>query len=266
MASRPPGSSWNPAFMPDSDTSPGFDFRDSGREPLGSAIPAAEPQADAEELSRSPEDTRPSALPDRFTSTNIANQAEEQEPVVQSSSDQDHQFQPLDEQTNADAQTTQYYQQDEFNATRSVEPEAVEALFEQRAAHVSTEEQNQDGELATMSSTDPEANLAGADASKPVLDAADIETEWGTGSTEKIAEDGTPSHSQTTWTAHVAQHSSSLSFARTVSHEVSFIDEEETDWALPRPGPDVSTFLPPSAERTPAKDASLRYLGREFEI
>ncbi|KAI9149421.1 COPII coat assembly protein sec16 [Paramyrothecium foliicola] len=43
-----------------------------------------------------------------------------------------------------------------------------------------------------------------------------------------------------------AQHSSSMSFARTVSHEVSFGDEDEGDWGLPRRDTDPFKFLPPS--------------------
>ncbi|PHH83417.1 hypothetical protein CDD82_1351 [Ophiocordyceps australis] len=249
MASRPPGSSWNPALMPGSDISPDLDYTTSEREPVESAIPAPEPPVHVEELNHSPQDAPSSASPDPFLSNAVVNQAEEQEPIVQNSPNQDHQFQPLDEQVNVDAQTTHSYEQDEFNGASGADPEAVEALFEQSAAHPSAEEHNQDGELATMSSTTLEDDRTGSNASKTVSNTADIETEWGMEGTEKIADDGIPSHPETTGIAH-GQHSSSLSFARTVSHQVSFIDEEETDWTLPHPGPDVSTFLPPSAERS----------------
>ncbi|KAM4056390.1 sec23-binding domain of sec16 [Hirsutella rhossiliensis] len=37
-----------------------------------------------------------------------------------------------------------------------------------------------------------------------------------------------------------AQHSSSMSFARTVSHEVSFVDDDDAEWNLTRSDPDVS--------------------------
>lgn len=43
-----------------------------------------------------------------------------------------------------------------------------------------------------------------------------------------------------------AQHSSSMSFARTVSHEVSFGDDDEGDWSLPRTDTDPFKFMPPS--------------------
>ncbi|KAL7795423.1 SEC16 protein [Trichoderma ceciliae] len=46
-----------------------------------------------------------------------------------------------------------------------------------------------------------------------------------------------------------AQHSSSMSFARTVSHEVSFGDDDDAEWSLSRTDTDPFKFMPPS-ERT----------------
>ncbi|PCD41734.1 hypothetical protein AU210_004278 [Fusarium oxysporum f. sp. radicis-cucumerinum] len=45
--------------------------------------------------------------------------------------------------------------------------------------------------------------------------------------------------------APVSQHSSSMSFARTVSHEISFGDEEEGEWNLSRTDTDPFKFMPP---------------------
>lgn len=43
-----------------------------------------------------------------------------------------------------------------------------------------------------------------------------------------------------------AQHSSSMSFARTVSHEISFADDDDGDWNLSRTNTDPFKFMPPS--------------------
>ncbi|KAJ4024120.1 vesicle coat component [Fusarium irregulare] len=44
----------------------------------------------------------------------------------------------------------------------------------------------------------------------------------------------------------VSQHSSSRSFARTVSHEISFGDDDEGEWTLSRTDTDPFKFMPPS--------------------
>lgn len=46
-----------------------------------------------------------------------------------------------------------------------------------------------------------------------------------------------------------AQHSSSMSFARTVSHEISFGDDDDGEWNLSRTNTDPFKFMPPN-ERT----------------
>jgi hypothetical protein len=42
------------------------------------------------------------------------------------------------------------------------------------------------------------------------------------------------------------KHSSSPSFARTVSHEVSWAEDEDTEWTLPKAESDPFKFMPPS--------------------
>lgn len=54
-----------------------------------------------------------------------------------------------------------------------------------------------------------------------------------------------PDSTKTPSTTH-AQHSSSMSFARTVSHEISFADDDEGDWNLPRTNTDPFKFMPPN--------------------
>lgn len=44
----------------------------------------------------------------------------------------------------------------------------------------------------------------------------------------------------------LSQHSSSMSFARTVSHEISFMDDDESDWTLSRSNTDQFKFLSPT--------------------
>jgi COPII coat assembly protein SEC16 len=54
-----------------------------------------------------------------------------------------------------------------------------------------------------------------------------------------------PDSTKTPSTTH-AQHASSMSFARTVSHEISFADDDEGDWNLPRTNTDPFKFMPPN--------------------
>ncbi|OAA72455.1 COPII coat assembly protein sec16 [Cordyceps fumosorosea ARSEF 2679] len=52
---------------------------------------------------------------------------------------------------------------------------------------------------------------------------------------------------QVTQPSHqLSQHSSSMSFARTVSHEISFNDDDESDWALSRSNTDQFKFMSPT--------------------
>ncbi|KAJ6780442.1 hypothetical protein PWT90_10217 [Aphanocladium album] len=44
----------------------------------------------------------------------------------------------------------------------------------------------------------------------------------------------------------LSQHSSSMSFARTVSHEISFNDDDESEWTLSRSNTDQFKFMSPS--------------------
>lgn len=55
-----------------------------------------------------------------------------------------------------------------------------------------------------------------------------------------------PQTSEETPSKPVSQHSSSMSFARTVSHEVSLGDDDEGDWNPGRNSTDPSSFMPPS--------------------
>ncbi|KAI0169634.1 Sec23-binding domain of Sec16-domain-containing protein [Hypoxylon sp. FL1284] len=50
-------------------------------------------------------------------------------------------------------------------------------------------------------------------------------------------------------TSNAAKHSSTISFARTVSHTLSFDGDEDTEWNLPRTDTDPFKFMPPN-ERT----------------
>lgn len=47
-------------------------------------------------------------------------------------------------------------------------------------------------------------------------------------------------------TSNTPKHSSRISFARTVSHEVSFNDDEDTEWNLQRTDTDPFKFMPPN--------------------
>ncbi|KAH9904700.1 Sec23-binding domain of Sec16-domain-containing protein [Xylariomycetidae sp. FL2044] len=58
-----------------------------------------------------------------------------------------------------------------------------------------------------------------------------------------------PASPEHTPSANAAKHSSTISFARTVSHEVSFNDDEDADWNLQRTETDPFKFMPPN-ERT----------------
>ncbi|OTB06111.1 hypothetical protein M426DRAFT_319187 [Hypoxylon sp. CI-4A] len=47
-------------------------------------------------------------------------------------------------------------------------------------------------------------------------------------------------------TSNAAKHSSTISFARTVSHEVSFGDDEDSEWNIQRTDTDPFKFMPPN--------------------
>ncbi|RSL53196.1 hypothetical protein CEP53_007827 [Fusarium sp. AF-6] len=67
---------------------------------------------------------------------------------------------------------------------------------------------------------------------------------------EQLPDQAAPEQSETETAppskAPKSQHSSSMSFARTVSHEVSFNDDDEGDWNLSRTDTDPFKFMPPS--------------------
>ena len=46
--------------------------------------------------------------------------------------------------------------------------------------------------------------------------------------------------------ATAAKHASTVSFARTVSHEVNWMDDEDPEWSLPRTDTDPFKFMPPN--------------------
>ncbi|KAH8177351.1 sec23-binding domain of sec16 domain-containing protein [Sarocladium implicatum] len=59
--------------------------------------------------------------------------------------------------------------------------------------------------------------------------------------------DQTPEETQTSKSSSSgAQHGSSMSFARTVSHDINFHDDDEGDWDLTRTDTDPFKFMPPS--------------------
>ncbi len=59
----------------------------------------------------------------------------------------------------------------------------------------------------------------------------------------------TPPTESAAATSNTAKHTSKMSFARTVSHEVSFNDDEDAEWTLQRTDTDPFKFMPP-ADRT----------------
>ncbi|KAI1497577.1 Sec23-binding domain of Sec16-domain-containing protein [Biscogniauxia marginata] len=62
-------------------------------------------------------------------------------------------------------------------------------------------------------------------------------------------EEPTVDESEPAPTSNAAKHSSTISFARTVSHEVNFNDDEDVEWNLQRTETDPFKFMPPN-ERT----------------
>ncbi|KAM0503246.1 hypothetical protein ACHAP8_003289 [Fusarium lateritium] len=67
------------------------------------------------------------------------------------------------------------------------------------------------------------------------------QAETGTAEAEQVDTEAAPKPK-----APVSQHSSSRSFARTVSHEISFGDDDEGEWTLNRTETDPFKFMPPS--------------------
>jgi COPII coat assembly protein SEC16 len=85
------------------------------------------------------------------------------------------------------------------------------------------------------------AEVATDEHAEPV--GASKETDEATESGEKVAEDAEQSSSSQ------SKHVSSMSFARTVSHEPSWNDDDDPEWNLTRAGTDPFKFMPPN-ERT----------------
>ncbi|KAK0727354.1 Sec23-binding domain of Sec16-domain-containing protein [Lasiosphaeria miniovina] len=65
-----------------------------------------------------------------------------------------------------------------------------------------------------------------------------------------------------------SKHISTISFTRTVSHEVSWNDDDDPEWNLPRVGTDPFKFMPPNnrSNSFPAASASKRQEGGELEL
>ncbi|EGX89549.1 COPII coat assembly protein sec16 [Cordyceps militaris CM01] len=62
----------------------------------------------------------------------------------------------------------------------------------------------------------------------------------------ETARESVPDGQDTQPSHQLSQHSSSMSFARTVSHEISFNDDDESDWTLPRSNTDQFKFMAPT--------------------
>ena len=65
--------------------------------------------------------------------------------------------------------------------------------------------------------------------------------------TEDVSQhDSANAETRSSPTKNTAQHSSSMSFARTVSHEPNFMDDDDPEWTLPRTDTDPFKFMAPS--------------------
>ncbi|KAI1108503.1 Sec23-binding domain of Sec16-domain-containing protein [Nemania sp. NC0429] len=92
---------------------------------------------------------------------------------------------------------------------------------------------------------DEESGAALWDSGSPATDQDENSTPHQDASVSPAAEPDVPPDQA----EHASKHSSTMSFARTVSHEVSFNDEDDTEWNLQRTETDLFGFMPEN-ERT----------------
>lgn len=138
--------------------------------------------------------------------------------------------------------------QHQISQAPAVEPNRVDqdsSTHEALPETTQSQQSSHDGAfLNQFDDEDPEA--AAWDLSNPAEAAAAQQEDRELGSSaEEHATDPQPSEPATT-TGNIANHSSRMSFARTVSHEVSFMDDEEVEWNIQRTDTDPFKFMGPN--------------------
>ncbi|RYP48089.1 hypothetical protein DL768_005942 [Monosporascus sp. mg162] len=126
------------------------------------------------------------------------------------------------------------------HATVEETGELQEETGKPRGGNIDAQQSNEGGSfLDRFNEEDPEA--AAWDLGNPAEVSATQEEEQELPSSTGPA---TTPPEPTTTTGNEAKHSSKASFARTVSHEVSFNDDEEVEWNLQRTETDAFKFMP----------------------
>ncbi|POR38719.1 COPII coat assembly protein sec16 [Tolypocladium paradoxum] len=209
MANGPPSSSWHPALMPNCHS------------PLAArGAGATDPEVPAEATTEPLGKNTTQHLESRDA---LDPENEPHAPDAWLSNDAD------DDDANA------WLAADDTEPHADVAPQAAEAPAQQNGVDAWF---SQDG-----GGNNGDAWLAPEDA-KPQTDTEAHETE-----AQPQPDQGLPQTTTSTETRvppTTAQHSSSMSFARTVSHEVSFNDDDDGDWNLTRADTDTFSFMPPS--------------------
>ncbi|KAK7745673.1 vesicle coat component [Diatrype stigma] len=122
-----------------------------------------------------------------------------------------------------------------FDQSPTVHDASLETIEPQQSSHAG-------GFLDQFDDEDPEA--AAWDLSNPAeTDPMQQEDHEPGSNAEEAAADEPPSEPAVT--SNAAKHSSTISFARTVSHEVSFMDDEEVEWNVQRTDTDPFDFMGP---------------------
>ncbi|KZZ96519.1 COPII coat assembly protein sec-16 [Moelleriella libera RCEF 2490] len=218
-----PSSSWHPALMPNSAadiTAQAAESKQSAASKPVDTAPNIDSQDDADAWLNGEDES----LGDAW----IASDGMAQPETDQQNSQLPPMFPVEDAQSAFIPLTNGSHDHAETSSDVGNEGDAGPLLLQDNAAHLSQEHESVELPHQTDRALIDET-VAGNDLMEPLTmdtDTTKLETEF-------------PSPQGT-------QHSRSMSFTRTVSHEVNFNDDEEADWNLGRADEDPFAFMPPS--------------------
>ncbi|KND93479.1 COPII coat assembly protein sec16 [Tolypocladium ophioglossoides CBS 100239] len=215
MADAPPSSSWHPAWMPNSHPVP--------PPPAAGDADATDPDVPAESTME-PVSKDATQHPESGDAVGPENGPGAADAWLSNDAD--------------DGDANAWLASDDAEPHADDEPKAAEAPAQQDGVDAWF---SQDG-----GDIDGDAWLASEEA-EPQTDAKAHKTEAQSQPDEDLPQ--TTTSAETGAPPTMAQHSSSMSFARTVSHEVSFNDDDDGDWNLTRSDTDTFGFMP-SSNRT----------------
>lgn len=239
MANGPPSASWHPALMPDTHPLPPVAAEADTSNPESATEPGQ--QTTLEDME--PPDERPQASADSWLAgEGVADDvdawlvADGQAPPANTSTQE---TQPLHQQLDAEPDEAEHENPLPTSKDAALEndialPEPEKPLLHSEPTQEPDAGPEREDPQPEAENTSLENEIALQGIERPL---ASEETTQGVASKEGRRQ-----------STH-AQHSSSMSFARTVSHEVSFLDDDDNEWNLTRSDHDASD-APPQPDRS----------------